>query len=360
MKVKDIDNIYILCGGVSVEHEISLLSAQNMINALYKDYNVYPIFISKEGSWICHGKITENLLNPGDLYLETIDEPALSIGRFLYEDYRAGERNFFIPCLHGTYGEDGVVQGILEAFDTPYLGSGVLASSVCMDKAITNELLEFRGFNQAKFSVAHSFEMEDGLDEIKDRVKAIGYPVFVKPANAGSSVGVSKVDESKDLEPALEKAFKFDTKLVIEEAIKGRELEIAVMGNEDPKASLPGEHLIAGHDFFDYDSKYKDEKTVLKAPAQVDKDIENKARALAENVYKSLGCSGLARVDIFLDEEARLLVNEINTFPGMTGHSLYPLLWEPTEGWDLKEVIERLMDYGIRAFEDKKRKQRSI
>lgn len=359
MNIKDIHNIYILCGGVSVEHEISLISAQNLINALYEDFDVYPVFIGKDGTWVCHGKVEEEILNPGDLILETIDEPALSIGRFLYEDYRAGENNFFIPCLHGTYGEDGQVQGLLESFDMPYLGSGVLASSLCMDKGLTNEVLAYKGFDQADFILLSPEDMNKE-DLIFEKTKEIGYPVFVKPCNAGSSVGVTKVDKEEDLAHALYTAFNFDEKILIEEGVIGRELEVAVMGNDDPIASLPGEHIIEGHDFFNYDSKYKDEKTVLKTPAGLEDEDYKRVRKLAEDVYKALGCKGLARVDIFLNEEGRLLVNEINTFPGMTEHSLFPLLWEPTNGLSLKEVLHKLIQYGLDEFEAKKSKQRTI
>lgn len=360
MKIDKIDNIYILCGGVSVEHEISLLSAQNMINTLYKDYNVYPIFVSKEGAWVCPGRVNEEIEKPEDLAMGTIDEPALSIGRFLYEDYRAGEKNFFIPCLHGTYGEDGVIQGVLEALDVPYLGSGVLASALCMDKANTNELLDFYKIPQAAFVNIDKALYKEDYAYIKDQVEKITYPVFVKPSNAGSSVGVSKVNDEEDLRTALEEAFLYDNKVLIEDCVIGRELEVAVMGSDFPVASLPGEHEIQGHDFFNYDSKYKDARTVLRAPAQVSPEVEDAVRALAVKTYRLLGCKGLARVDIFLSQDGELLVNEVNTFPGFTEHSLYPLLWDPTAGWSLKEVIEKLISYGLDAFEAKKEKSRSI
>lgn len=360
MKIDEIDNIYLLCGGVSVEHEISILSAMNMINTLYDSYNIYPIFINKKGAWGCHGKITEKINNPEELYLEIIDDPAVSIGRFLYEDYRAGENNFFIPCLHGTYGEDGRIQGVLECLDVPYLGSDVLSSAICMDKAITNEILEYYNIPQARFLNIHRLYFKDNFEQIKEDTNKIGYPVFIKPSNAGSSVGVTKVEEESSLKDALIEAFKYDDMVLIEEAVIGREFEIAVMGNEFPVASLPGEHVIEGHTFFNYDSKYKDAKTVLMAPAEVDEKVEDGIRELAVKVYKLLGCSGLARVDIFYSNEGEFKVNEVNTFPGFTEHSLYPLLWEPSSDFTLKEVIEKLIGYGLDSFTDKKGKRRSI
>lgn len=360
MDIKNIHNIYVLCGGVSVEHEISLLSAKNIINVLYEDYDIYPVFINKDGSWACHAKVEDEIQDPKDLVLETIDEPALSIGRFLYEDYRAGENNFFIPCLHGSYGEDGIIQGILEAFDVPYLGSGVLSSAVCMDKVLTNEILDYKGIDQADFVCVNIRDYESKPEETIDKIEEIGYPVFVKPANAGSSVGVSKAKDKNSLVDAIKNAFKYDDKLVVEDEVVGRELEIAVLGNEVALASLPGEHVVEGHEFFNYDSKYKDHRTVLKSPAELDDKTQERARELALRVYKILGCRGLARVDIFLKDDGDLLVNEINTFPGMTEHSLYPLLWGPTCGYNLKDLVGKLIAYGLDAYEDKKRKKRAL
>lgn len=355
-------NIYILYGGISVEHEIALMSAKNVINNLPRDkYKVFAIYIDKKGAWSYLGQIEKEIESTDQLIKKTDANVALSVGEFLSKYYKADEENFFIPCIHGTTGEDGLIQGFLEILDLPYMGSPVLASACCMDKLVTNQIFDKLEIPQADYvgliQYLYQADPEKYLAEIEEK---LGYPVFVKPANAGSSVGVTRADNREILIEAIKTAFKYDKKILVEDAVIGRELEIAVMGNEFPIASLPGEHVTSGHEFFNYESKYFDKKTVIKAPTSVDKDIEDQARALAVRAYQAVGCKGLARVDIFLREDNKLLVNEINTFPGMTGTSLFPMLWKPTAGFEMKDVLEKLIEYGLDEYKTKKEKTRTI
>ncbi len=357
-----LDNIYVLCGGVSAEHEISLMSAMNIINNLDKDkYNVYPVYINKSGAWASHPKNV--IINePSDLIIETEMNNAESIGKFLTENYKSNESNIIIPAIHGTYGEDGIIQGFLEMLDVPYVGSGVLSSAACMDKVVTNHILEQFGVAQAKYiGILNGEYTARGVDYINKIEDYIGYPAFVKPANAGSSVGVTKASNREELTESIDYAFKYDKKILVEEAVIGRELEVSVIGNEFPVASLPGEHVVDGHQFFNYESKYFDKTTVIKAPTEVTKSQEDEVRKIAVKAYKLLGCKGLARVDIFMREsDNKMLVNEINTFPGMTGTSLAPLLWKPTDGTTFPMLLDKLIEFAKEEYKDKKKTQRSV
>lgn len=361
--MKKIENIYVLCGAVSVEHEISLMSAKNILNNLNKEkYKVYPVYISKDGKWFCHERLEKEIEDQTSLIKEVKLSREESIGKFLSQNYDSSKENFFIPCIHGTYGEDGVIQGFLEVLGVPYLGSGVLASSSCMDKSVTNEVLEQNGMPKAKNLAVIDTDYAEDKDSIIEKIEnKIPYPIYVKPANAGSSVGVTRATDRESLIKAIEIAFEFDSKIVIEEQIFGRELEVAVIGNDDPIASLPGEHVVEGHDFFDYESKYFDKKTVIKAPTEVTKDQEDRVRRTAVKAYKLMGCKGIARVDIFMREsDEEMLVNEINTFPGMTGTSLAPMLWKPTMGLGLDGLLEKLMEYALEEYQEKNEKKRSF
>lgn len=355
-----IDNIYVLYGGVSVEHEISLRSARAVLNALDKDkYNIIPVFIDKNGSWQALDPLKGSIEKEEDLIKSQNLGPAKSLGNFLAQDYKSEESNFFMPILHGTNGEDGVVQGLFELIDVPYMGNGLLSSAICMDKIVANQLFDAYKIPQAAYVGVSEADYRTDKASIIEDIEKIGYPVFVKPANAGSSVGVSKADDRKELEQSLEKAFKYDPRVVVEDSVEGRELEIAVMGNHSPVSSLPGEHVVNTQEFFDYESKYEDKTTVIKAPTEVEPNQEDEARKLAVRAYKAMGCSGLARVDIFLRSDGSLALNEINTLPGMTEISLFPMLWKPSAGKDLSQVIEDLIQLGLDNYRDKKEKKRS-
>ncbi|MDO5717631.1 MAG: D-alanine--D-alanine ligase family protein [Tissierellia bacterium] len=358
-----VDNIYILCGGISAEHEISLMSAANIINNLDREkYNIYPVYITKEGVWVELDKVDKDIEKPEDLIRKTDMSVGESLGKFLYGNYRHEDSNVFIPALHGTYGEDGVIQGFLEVLDIPYVGNSVLASAACMDKVVTNQVFEQSGIPQAKYIGILDTDFGSDPDKIIAKIEdKIDYPLFVKPANAGSSVGVTKVNDAESLREAIKHAFNFDRKILVEEAVIGRELEVSVIGNDFPISSLPGEHVTVGHDFFDYKSKYFDKTTIIKAPTEVTPEQEDEVRKLAVETYKLMGCKGIARVDIFMrDSDKKMLVNEINTFPGMTKSSLAPILWEPTDGTTYGQLIERLIEYALDEYKIKKKKQRSV
>lgn len=347
--------VYILYGGVSSEHEIALRSARNMINGMVGRYQVCPVYISRDGVWAQGPEITEPVSAEADLVFETDLNIPASIAAFLTENPPT-KADVIIPCIHGTYGEDGTIQGFLEMLAVPYVGNGILASAVCMDKAVANSLMEAAGVPKAAFEVLYAGDEKDQarLDQVVDR---LGYPIFVKPANGGSSVGISKVDAKDQLVPALEKAFAYDPKVVCEAGIEGVELEVSVVGNLEVKASLAGAYETSNH-FFDYSAKYHDPKTIRVIPYDLPKDQEEALRAMSIKAYKACGCQGFARVDSFLTPDGDILVNEINSFPGMTPSSLSADLWQATDGTSLAQMIDGLIELAQDAFD--RRSQRSF
>ena len=320
--------IGILFGGKSAEHEISILSAQNVFDAIDKTkFNPVLIKIDKSGYWQIN-----------DIF------------------------NFDVifPVLHGPFGEDGTIQGLLKLADIPFAGSGVLGSAVGMDKDVMKRLLRDADVPIGKFISFRSHEKAPSFKEVE---AAVGSPFFVKPANMGSSVGINKVFNEEELIAALKDAFLYDTKIIIEEYIKGREIECAVLGNEEPVASLPGE-VITAHEFYSYDAKYIDEKgAVLEIPAKLESKTIKRIQEIAVKVFKVLCCEGLSRVDFFLKEIAgkqyEIIVNEINTIPGFTRISMYPKMWEAS-GVSYTELITRLIELAISRFEKESRLKTSV
>lgn len=348
--------VAILYGGQSAEHEVSIVSAQNIYAALdKKKYVVSLIGITKEGRWYLQDDI-RTLENSGRIDgtrgTKNIVLVPSGQGAIIYDDKRESQERFDVvfPVLHGPFGEDGTVQGFLKLAGIPFVGSGVLGSAVGMDKDVMKRLLR-----EAHIPVAHSLT---GENHNRSRVsfakvkQVLGTPVFVKPANLGSSVGISKVRDKKEFEAALTKAFAFDTKVLIEEYIDGREIECAVLGNEHPEASIPGEVIpdTAKHDFYSYEAKYTDANgAALVIPAKLTKAQVKKVQSLALQTFAVLGCEGMARVDFFLKKDGSLLVNEINTIPGFTAISMYPKLWEAS-GIPYGELIDRLIALAIERF----------
>ncbi|MCL6471186.1 MAG: D-alanine--D-alanine ligase [Firmicutes bacterium] len=316
----------ILFGGKSAEHEVSLQSAKSIIEAIDKEkYEVALIGIDKQGRWYSPGK--------------DLNQPS----RFLsYGSLEAIDVVF--PVLHGPFGEDGTVQGLLKLADIPFVGAGVLGSAVGMDKDVMKRLLRDAGLPTAKFLVFNrSLKNKINFDKV---VKELGLPLFVKPANLGSSVGINKVKSKDDFDYSVADAFKYDNKILIEEFIKAREIECSVLGNEDPIASLPGE-IIPQHEFYAYETKYiDDEGAILKIPAELPDDTVKNIQELAIKTFKTLCCEGMGRVDFFLADSGEILVNEINTIPGFTKISMYPKLWEAS-GISYKELIDRLIQLAI-------------
>ena len=340
----------ILFGGVSSEHDISLISAKSVIENTPKDkYDIITVGITKDGRWYLYTGDVENLpedkwlcdesrLTPAVLSPDRADHGIIVLG----EKAKKIKVDVVFPVLHGKNGEDGAVQGLLQLAGIPFVGCDMISSACCMDKVITNTLLDEAGIAQAKWLGLKEHEYkENGEEFIKKAEEYLGYPIFVKPANAGSSVGVSKATDKESLKRAIDKAFKEDTKLVLEEGITGKEIECAVLGNEEPIASLVGE-IESCNDFYDYDAKYINAASKLYIPARIEQKISDEIRETAVRAYKALGCSGLARVDFFVREgDNKVLLNEPNTIPGFTSISMYPKMFQKS-GVEYPELIDRL------------------
>jgi len=396
----------ILFGGRSGEHEVSLLSAASVLNAIDKTkYEVVPIGITKDGRWLT-AEHAERLLKgnneeqadksvrstqatqlragdpeatPGAAVLargESVvvpPEPArreAGLAPFQTDANlrRAADRainvDVIFPVLHGTFGEDGTIQGLLELADIAYVGAGVLGSSAGMDKDVMKSLFRASGLPIVKHVTVLRSQFEREPKKVQKLVESkLRYPVFVKPANLGSSVGISKAHDRKELGPAIADAAKFDRKIVIEEGVggkknKAREIECAVLGNDDPKASIAGE-IVPCKEFYDYDAKYLAEGSELVIPAKIAKAQMKTVQRLAIAAFQAVDCTGLARVDFLMDPKSRkIFVNEINTMPGFTAISMYPKMWA-TSGVTYPELIDRLIQLGIERHEDKRRNQYS-
>jgi D-alanine-D-alanine ligase len=401
----------ILFGGRSGEHEVSLLSAASVLNAINKDkYEVVPIGITKDGRWLT-AEHAENLLQ-GKIVLEPRQlragdpetTPAAAVlargeavivppepvhrqsGLVPFQSEatltrRASDRainvDVIFPVLHGTFGEDGTIQGLLELADIAYVGAGVLGSAAGMDKDIMKSLFIAAGIPIVRHVtiLRSAWELDskkNGGKKIQKVVESkLKYPVFVKPANLGSSVGISKAHNRKELGPAIEEAAKFDRKIVIEQGVggkkkKAREIECSVLGNDDPTASVPGE-IVPGKEFYDYTAKYVDEGSQLIIPAKLSKADTKRVQELAIAAFQAVDCSGLARVDFLIEpasgkgsrkKSGRIYLNEINTMPGFTAISMYPKLWAAS-GLAYADLIDRLIQLGIERHEDKKKNQYS-
>ena len=347
--------VAILFGGKSAEHEISLISARNIVEAMDKHkYAIVSIGIDKDGRWffdegarLLRGGSTAQVkfqrsdattVLPGATHTPLI---RIAPGRAL------GAVDVVFPVLHGPFGEDGTVQGLLKMANVPFVGAGVLGSAIGMDKDVMKRLLRDAGIAVAKFLV---FDRSAADEIVFSRVKRLlGLPLFVKPANLGSSVGISKVTSRHQFARAIKEAFRYDSKILFEECIRGREIECSVLGNENPIASVPGE-IITRHDFYSYDAKYIDEKGArLVIPASLPGRVAKKIREIAIKSFKILGCEGMARVDFFLSHEGKIIVNEINTIPGFTKISMYPKLWEAS-GVSYAELIDRLIQLALQRF----------
>lgn len=354
----------ILFGGKSAEHEVSLQSAKNVIGAIDKEkYEVVPMGITKNGQWLL-GETNNLLLNSDDPKLIALNKSSDTIALAPQSDGEIANLtthkpdksvDVVFPILHGPFGEDGTVQGLLKLANIPFVGAGVLGSAVGMDKDVMKRLLRDAGIPIAKFLV---FKNGDNIDT--ERIQnELGLPVFVKPANLGSSVGVTKATDAEQLTEAVAEAFKYDTKVIIEEAIVGREIECSVLGNENPIASVPGE-IIPTHDFYSYEAKYIDENgAALQIPADISDDVKKQIQGMAVEVFKALECEGLGRVDFFLKENGELVVIEINTIPGFTKISMYPRLWEES-GISYSELINKLIELAIERFERDSKLQTSF
>ncbi len=358
-------NVMVVFGGRSGEHEVSLMSSASILRSINKEkYNVITVGITKDGNWKHHdGTIDEiesgewegvpNLLAEKAEKSATIMPKATGEGVLAIGDGRMEKIDVVFPVLHGPMGEDGTIQGLLEMMNIPYVGAGVLASSVAMDKAVAKKLFQAEGLPQADFIVLYRRKYDDDKEKYIELIEArFGYPVFVKPANLGSSVGISKAKNQQQLQEAIALAAKYDRKIVIEEFINAREIECSVLGNDDPIASLPAE-IIPSHEFYDYQDKYFDGKSQYAIPPDLPEELIKQVREMAVRAYRLIDCTGLARIDFFVEKGTnRILLNEINTMPGFTKISMYPKMWEVT-GISYETLIDKLIELAIERFEEK-------
>ena len=363
-------NVGIIFGGKSEEHEVSLMSATSIIKAIDKDkYNIVPIGITKDGSWMLYNGPIEKIETgewqeiSNKALKDKPDENVFSIipignkdelGSINIPPYLESKIDVIFPALHGPYGEDGTIQGLLEMADIPYVGAGVTASALCMDKVYAKKLFEIEGLNVVDYLAILRNKLKLNLkDYISIIEKSFGYPVFIKPANLGSSVGITKAHNKDELIAGLDEAAKYDRKIMVERSIDCMELECAVLGNDEPMASVVGE-IIPAHEFYDYKAKYfSDGKSKLVIPADISKEKSEEIRKMALEAYLALDCSGLSRVDFFMDRKTgKVYINEINTMPGFTKYSMYPLLWQET-GLPYDELIDKLIKLALERYREK-------
>lgn len=336
----------LLYGGRSGEHEVSIRSARSIYSVLKNRHDVFPIFIDKGGTWWrvdAKDELPdrqEGLSEKIFVYPGVADSP-------LYTRQAQLKVDIVFPVLHGTHGEDGIIQGVLESAGIPYVGADVSASAAGMDKIIMKALFEQTGLPIAPyfwFSKKRWQKQEEQIVQVVER--RLRYPLFVKPANLGSSVGINKARNRDEFRDAFRDAAKYDLKIVIEQGISGRELECSVLGNDEPVASLPGE-IVPKREFYDYIAKYIEDTTELHIPAKLDPSQNAAVQELSIRAFRAIGCSGMARVDLFLEKETgKLFVNEINTIPGFTSISMYPKLWEAS-GLSYPDLIDRLLELGL-------------
>ena len=351
-------SVCILFGGISPEHEVSLRSAESVLNNIdHSKYNVFPVGITKDGDWILFGGKDYSMLPTGAWKTHPDNRracisPVRGQGLLTFEgDCVVRERiDVVFPVLHGENGEDGAMQGLLQMAGIPYVGPHVSASAVAMDKTLTKLVVDQAGVTQAAWELVRRQDLEHHMEQTLNSLeKRFAYPMFVKPAGTGSSVGVSKAADREALRRALLAASVYDQKVLVEEFIHGREVEVAVMGNDNPVASVCGE-IDSGADFYDYDAKYITDTSVAYIPARIGEDVEEIVREAAVKVYSAIGCQGLSRVDFFVTyEDSRVVFNEINTLPGFTSISMYPKLFAAS-GIPYSELIDELLKLAMEAF----------
>ncbi|MGD7055155.1 D-alanine--D-alanine ligase [Sutcliffiella horikoshii] len=347
--------LHLLYGGKSAEHQVSLQTALAVTKALDTDkFEVYPLYITETGEWKRGGLLNGPAESVHQLKLEesgtTIAPLALT-----NEEETEETQTVVFPLLHGPNGEDGTVQGMLELLNLPYVGNGVLASSAGMDKVIMKNLFDQAGLPQVGYAHFLRSEWEKAADTTYEKVESeLGYPCFVKPANLGSSVGISKAKNREELETAFREAFDYDRKIIVEQGLEGaREIEIGVLGNDEPECSVIGE-IAPNTEFYDYKAKYEDGDTAMIIPAEISEDIYEQVKEMAITAFKAIDGAGLVRADFFLTKEGKLYINEVNTMPGFTPFSMFPLLWQHTDV-SYPQLIEKLVGYAQQRHEEKQK-----
>lgn len=358
-------NIGVIFGGRSGEHEVSLMSARSVLNALNPSkYNIIQIGITHNGKWLVGEEILEKMISiqTGGLSPVVLFPDPSRHGLFLISVTPSGEilehltkLDIVFPVLHGTYGEDGTLQGLLEMAGNAYVGAGVLGSSLGMDKGVFRDVMVANDIPVVETVVVLRSEINKSIDDVIGRAESLApYPLFVKPANMGSSVGITKCRGRSDLMEGLMDAARFDRRILIQRAVNAREIEVSVLGNEEPEVSIPGE-IRPVADFYSYDAKYYDDASELLIPATLPKEIVEQVRSCAIKAFKAIDCAGMARVDFLLDRDTgELFLNEVNTIPGFTKISMYPKLWEAS-GLLYPELVDRLVDLALERKADRDR-----
>jgi D-alanine-D-alanine ligase len=357
--------VAVIFGGRSSEHAISCITAAGVLRAIDRTvYDVIPIGVTRAGRWVLAAddptrwELTDGTLpevkdgdGPGVIAPVAVGDSRLQVLEPGQLPAALTEVDVVMPLLHGPFGEDGTLQGLLELTDVRYVGSGVLASAASMDKHVMKIMLAGAGLPVGEHVVVMPRDWERHPDRVRDDIEELGWPVFVKPARAGSSMGISKVNGPEELDAAITAALEHDPKLVVEAMIEGREIECGVLGSADggpPLTSLPGEiEVLSGHEFYDFEAKYLDEQAVrLSCPADLPAEVTQRVRDLSMRTFEAMGCEGLARVDFFVRPDGTVLVNEINTMPGFTTTSMYPRMWAAT-GLAYPELVDRLLRLGL-------------
>ncbi|MFC1656162.1 D-alanine--D-alanine ligase family protein [Patescibacteria group bacterium] len=357
--------VAVIFGGRSGEHEVSIISAKNVIEAMdLEKYDVVPVGITKEGKWLTGEKAIKAFKESDYSGLNEVSvnttAGANELIHFTDGHYEKIHVDIFMPILHGPYGEDGTIQGLFDMANVPYTGCGCLASSVGMDKLISKALWEQAGLPVIPYVGVTKNAWKSDPEEVVNRVESeLGFPIFVKPSNMGSSVGISKVKSAKELPAAMDLAAEFDHRILIEKGLNIRELECAVLGNENPKIARVGEVLVGG-EFYDYKDKYVDGISKTQVPADIPPRLEKEIQDMAVKAYRVLDCSGLARVDAFFDKKTKeIYLNEINTLPGFTAISMYPKMWEAS-GLPYPKLIDRIIELGFERFKEQNEKKVSF
>ncbi|MCW6675987.1 D-alanine--D-alanine ligase [Aerococcaceae bacterium NML180378] len=349
--------IILLYGGQSAEHDISIISVHNICRSImFNYYQVQPIYITKDGEWLQAPLLTAPLEDSGHLILQkgaqAVWDGANSVGVQISPGEIAQPDAIVFPILHGPNGEDGTIQGFLEVLNMPYVGAGVTASACGMDKVISKQLFQQAGIPQVPYV---AFDMRDWRQDSDAWIQRcegnLLYPLFVKPANMGSSVGISKVHSSEELRAAVELALEYDRRIVVEQGITAHECEVSVLGNDDAHTSVVG-RLLKEQDFYDYEEKYINNTTAMEIPAELPEAVSEKIRKYALKAYRALDGRGLSRVDFFVTSNYDVYINEINTMPGFTPYSMYPCLWQAT-GLNSRDLIEELLQLALRSHEAK-------
>lgn len=350
-------NLAVIFGGKSDEHEVSRTSVVNVLKALEgRGHDITTIGITKSGRWYKTDATYEEIQNGDwekrkDNRQAVIPADPVSHGVLIFDRTDHAELKHIdciLPVLHGDHGEDGDIQGLFELAEIPYCGPGVRASANAMDKSVTKKLVSVTGVNMAKYCVLKKYDFEQNMEEALERALQVDegrFPLFVKPSSAGSSVGAHKVKKAEDLRAAVEDAFQYDDKVLVEEMIEGREIEVAVLGNNDPKASCVGE-ILSADEFYDYDAKYNNPESKTRVIDDLPEETLDEVRNYAVEIFKTLDCKGLSRCDFFYSKDGRIVFNEINTLPGFTNISMYPQLWEAM-GKSQPDLVEELIQLAL-------------